>query len=78
MRRFTDTNPDELAIEHCLWAASEGLQPREVIASVGADASAMPAATWHDAQFVLAGAWNTFLHGNAAIRKALNTHERDG
>jgi hypothetical protein len=57
MSDWVDREPDALAIEHCLWAAGEGLQPADVIASIGVDPSEVPSATWHDAQFVLSLAW---------------------
>lgn len=72
MRRFTDTNPDELAIEHCLWAASQGLRPKDVIASVGSDSPTIPAATWHDAQVVLTDAWNAFRQSSGYPESAEN------
>ncbi len=57
MSERADEEPDELAIEHCLWAASQGLGPADVIASIGGDPSEVPSATWHDAQFALTLVW---------------------
>ncbi len=61
MNNRTQEDADELAIEHCLWAASEGLQPVEIISSIGCVPPAMYRATWHDAQHVLTNAWHA-LH----------------
>jgi hypothetical protein len=52
-----DSGADALAIEHCLWAASQGLGPCDVIASIGGDPSDVPSATWHDAQLALSLVW---------------------
>jgi hypothetical protein len=57
MKDWPDREQDALAIEHCLWAASQGLEPADVIASIGGDPSEVPSATWHDAQLALSLVW---------------------
>lgn len=70
MTRDTDADGDELAIEHCLWAASRGLRPEDVIASVANVPPADGPATWHTAQFALKTALTAARQDSAAIRKA--------
>lgn len=39
----------DVDVEHCLWAASSGLQPIDVIAAVGIRWPALALPTWEDA-----------------------------
>lgn len=57
-QRGNGEDGDELAIEHCLWAAGQRLRPEEVMASVGRAPPPMHRVTWHDAQRMLTMAWN--------------------
>ncbi len=76
MENRTDVDVDDLAIEHCLWVASEGLQPLEIMSSIGCVPPAMYRATWHDAQQVLTNAWNALNRDSRALGPTAPDRER--
>lgn len=67
MTRETDLDGDDVAIEHCLWAASQGLRPDDVIASVGKHPPDGGESTWHAAQFAVTAAWNALRPDGANL-----------
>lgn len=47
----------EIAAKHCVWAAEQGLTPREVMESVGWRWPHGLEPTWDDAVLAVSGAW---------------------
>lgn len=48
---------ERVAAEHVVWAATQGLRPADILASIGAPPPLWRAADWHDAAAALADLW---------------------
>lgn len=57
---------DRVAVEHVIWAATQGLRPREILASVGRAWREDREPDWHDAVQGVAVAWLLLPRGVTA------------
>lgn len=67
---FAPIPPDDVAervaAEHVVWAATQGLRPADILASVGAAPPPWRDPDWHDAVAVLADLWRVLAAEDAA------------
>lgn len=56
--------PQQVAVEHILWAVSHGMTPTDVMASIGLDH--WPSPDWHDVQDALAIKWQGMQRARVA------------